>query len=66
MKKVFLSLLTFCTAMSIMVNSSPVSATNFSKNESYYIKLCSSSRLTTKNKKTCQDFNTYLKKKIKN
>lgn len=65
MKKVFISLLTFCTAMSIMVNSSPVSATNFSKNESYYIKLCSSSRLTTKNKKTCQDFNTYLKKKNK-
>jgi len=46
-----------------MVGISPVNAIDFSKKESYYIKLCSSSSLTTKNKKTCEQFNTYLKKK---
>ena len=63
MKKIFIYLLTLCTSLSIIASSSPVNAIDFSKNESYYIKLCSSNRLTNKNKKTCQQFNTYLKKK---
>lgn len=62
MKKVILSLLAICTVFS-MSYYQPVKAINFAKEESKYIKLCSSSSLTNANKKTCEDFNEYLSKK---
>ena len=40
-------------------------AENFAGQESKYIKLCSSSTLTTKQQKTCKEFNTYLNDKNK-
>lgn len=63
MKKIGLGFIAICTALTMIVNSTSTKAIDFSKKEDYYIKLCSSSRLTTNNKKVCQDFNTYLKKK---
>ena len=41
-----------------------VHATDFEGQEDKYIKICSSN-LTNSNKKVCQEFNKYLKKKIK-
>lgn len=54
--------------LSLMItslSSSFVHATNFAGQESKYIKLCSSSNLTTKQQKTCKEFNTYLYNKNK-
>lgn len=42
-----------------------IHAENFAGQESKYIKLCSSSTLTTKQQKTCKEFNTYLNDKNK-
>jgi cell wall-associated NlpC family hydrolase len=42
-----------------------VQAEDFKGQEEKYIKLCSSSKLTDKQQKTCQEFNTYLKDKNK-
>lgn len=63
MKKILTSLVALCMTLTIASALQDVHAIDFSKKESYYIKLCSSSRLTQKNKKTCEQFNTYLKKK---
>lgn len=63
MKKFFIGALAVCTSLSLVMGTSTVKATDFSKDEDHYIKLCSSSRLTRSNQKICKDFNTYLKKK---
>ncbi|MEG0366240.1 MAG: NlpC/P60 family protein [Coprobacillus sp.] len=65
MKKIFLSLLTTCSILTMSVMTLPVQAIDFSKDEDKYIKLCSSS-LTNANKKTCEEFNAYLEKKNSN
>lgn len=59
MKRSLLLILVF-TLLSFNINLSY--AQDYSKNEDHYIKLCSSS-LTISKKKTCQEFNDYLKKK---
>ena len=41
----------------------PVEAIDFSKDESKYMSLCASGKLTNSNKKTCEEFNSYLKAK---
>lgn len=64
MKKIFIGLICVCTSFGMLININDVSAIDFSKKESYYIKLCSSS-LTSSNKKVCQQFNSYLNKKNK-
>jgi len=43
----------------------PTKAEDFTGQEEKYIKLCSSSKLTDKQQKTCQEFNTYLNDKTK-
>lgn len=63
MKKIVIGLLAVCTTFTCMCTSSTVKAIDFSKKESYYIKLCSSSSLTTSNKSVCEEFNRYLSKK---
>lgn len=45
---------------------SSVKATNFSGKESKYYKLCSSSTLSSGDKKTCKEFNSYLKDQSSN
>lgn len=66
MKKTFLSLITICSMLTVSIYRTPVMAIDFSKDESKYIKLCSSSSLTKANKETCEEFNEYLSKKNKN
>lgn len=58
MKKILISLLTFCSVFAMSVPNNHVNAVDFEGNESKYIKLCSSS-LTNSNKKVCQQFNEY-------
>ena len=43
----------------------PVEAIDFSKDEAKYMSLCASGKLTNSNKKTCEEFNSYLKAKNK-
>lgn len=63
MKKIILSTLTLCTVISMSFITKSTYAIDFEKHESKYIKLCSSSSLTSSNKKTCEEFNKYLSKK---
>ena len=65
MKKVFVTALGVCTMLSLVTIPTPVQATDFSGQEDKYMKLCSSSNLSTNNLNTCKEFNTYLKKKNK-
>ena len=64
MKKMVLSFLAITSIFAMTLSSTTVNAVDFSKNESKYIKLCSSSSLSS-NKKTCEEFNKYLSKKNK-
>lgn len=66
MKKSLLSLITISSMLIISIYSTPVKAIDFSKDESKYIKLCSSSSLKKKDKATCEEFNEYLSKKNQN
>ncbi|MEG0275830.1 MAG: NlpC/P60 family protein [Coprobacillus sp.] len=66
MKKTLLSLITICSMLTVSIYTTPVMAIDFSKDESKYIKLCSSSSLTKDNKATCEEFNEYLSKKNAN
>jgi len=43
----------------------PIHAEDFEGQEDHYIKLCSSTSLSSKQQKTCQEFNTYLQEKNK-
>ena len=65
MKKLIISLLTISTCLSMIVNIKEVKAIDFASKEAYYTKLCSSDRLTSSNKTVCEQFNSYLKQKIK-
>lgn len=65
MKKVFVTALGVCTMLSLVTIPTPVQATDFSGQEDKYMKLCSSSNLSTNNLNTCKEFNTYLKNKNK-
>lgn len=63
-KKYIISLMT-CSMLLGVGYFKPVEAIDFSKNETKYMSLCSSSQLTNDNKKTCESFNSYLKDKNK-
>ena len=65
MKKIILGIIAICSIFALTLSSTDIYAVDFSKNEDKYIKLCSSSQLSS-NKKTCEEFNTYLSKKNKN
>ena len=65
MKKLFAYILSLSITLSLVIKPQDVQAIDFSKKESYYAKLCSSSSLTQSNQKVCEDFNAYLKKKNK-
>lgn len=45
------------------INIQDVQAIDFSKDESKYMTLCSSTNITSSNKSTCEEFNAYLKEK---
>lgn len=62
MKKTGLSFLALCSIFAMTLSPIDVHATNFEGKEDQYIKICSSD-LTNSNKKTCQEFNKYLKEK---
>lgn len=63
-KKYIIGLMT-CSMLLGVGYFKPVEAIDFSKNETKYMSLCSSSQLTNSNKKTCESFNSYLKDKNK-
>lgn len=63
MKKLFISTLGVCTALSLFVFPTTIKATDFEGQEDKYMKICSSSNLSNSNLNTCKEFNTYLKNK---
>lgn len=62
-KQFTLSLLSLSLISVLCLSSFQVQATDFKNKENHYIKLCSSSKLTSKQQKTCKKFNTYLYEK---
>ena len=62
-KRICMSLLSLCLIATLTYQ--PIHAEDFAGQESHYIKLCSSSKLTSKQQKTCKQFNTYLNDKNK-
>lgn len=62
-KKVLSAVLSLSIITSAVYYIVPVDAVDFEGKESEYMKLCSSSSLSSSNKSTCEDFNTYLKNK---
>ena len=64
-KKIFIGFFTLCLMTAFSLRYISVQAEDFKGQEEKYIKLCSSSKLTDKQQKTCQEFNTYLKDKNK-
>ena len=63
MKKIVVAILTITLSISLL----SINAEDFSANEAYYQRLCSSSAARDKeNKLTCQKFNVYLEQKISN
>ena len=65
--KIFSLLLTATLVLPLTYTQvSSVKATNFSGKESKYYKLCSSSTLSSGDKKTCKEFNSYLKDQSSN
>ena len=64
-KKIFIGFFTLCLMTAFSLSYISVQAEDFKGQEEKYIKLCSSSKLTYKQQKTCQEFNTYLKDKNK-
>lgn len=65
MKKLLISALGACTALTLAVSTAPLKATDFEGQEDKYMKICASSNLSNSNLNTCKEFNTYLKKKNK-
>lgn len=66
MNKKTVSLFTLALVLFLSVTcSSHVYATDFEGQEDKYIKLCSSSSLSSSKQKTCKEFNTYLSQKNK-
>lgn len=64
-KKYFVSLVSSAMLVSTCYCIKPVEAIDFSKNEAKYMSICASGKLTNSNKKTCEEFNSYLKTKNK-
>lgn len=62
-KKTLTILISLC--LGIGITTIKTHAEDFNGQEEKYIKLCSSSKLTDKQQKTCQEFNTYLNDKTK-
>ena len=62
-KRICMSLLSLCLIATLTYQ--PIHAEDFAGQESHYIKLCSSTKLTSKQQKTCKQFNTYLNDKNK-
>ncbi|MFR7591914.1 MAG: NlpC/P60 family protein [Longibaculum sp.] len=54
-----------CLIFAFSFHYQSVHATDFNGQEDKYIKLCSSSKLSKSQQKTCKEFNTYLKNKNK-
>lgn len=64
-KKYFVGLVSSAMLVSTCYCIKPVEAIDFSKNEAKYMSICASGKLTNSNKKTCEEFNSYLKTKNK-
>ncbi len=64
-KKYFVGLVSSAMLVSTCYCIKPVAAIDFSKNEAKYMSICASGKLTNSNKKTCEEFNNYLKTKNK-
>lgn len=64
-KKYFVGLVSSAMLVSTCYCIKPVEAIDFSNNESKYMSICASGKLTNNNKKTCEEFNNYLKTKNK-
>lgn len=62
-KRFIIGLMSCAMVIGIVTYGQDVNAIDFSKEESKYMTLCSSSQLTNSNKETCENFNTYLKEK---
>lgn len=64
-KKYFVGFVSSTMLVSTCYCIKPVEAIDFSKDEAKYMSLCASGKLTNSNKKTCEEFNSYLKAKNK-
>lgn len=64
-KKLSIGFITLCLTTAFAFTSIRTQAEDFAGQEDKYIKLCSSSKLTNSQQKTCKEFNTYLNKKNK-
>lgn len=64
-KKYFVGFVASTMLVSTSYCIKPVEAIDFSKDEAKYMSLCASGKLTNSNKKTCEEFNSYLKTKNK-
>lgn len=64
-KTILLSLMTVCLSVGLAASLTTVNAVDFDGQENKYIQLCSSSKLTSSQQKTCKEFNTYLNNKNK-
>ena len=64
-KKYFVGFVASTMIVSTCYCIKPVEAIDFSKDEAKYMSLCASGKLTNSNKKTCEEFNSYLKAKNK-
>lgn len=65
-KRLFISVpVVLCLLLAIFLFPDNVNAIDFEGNEDQYMKTCSSSVLSKKDKQTCEEFNKYLKNKNK-
>lgn len=64
-KTLFLSLMALSLSIGLASSLGSVNAVDFDGQENKYIQLCSSSKLSKNQQKTCKEFNTYLNKKNK-
>lgn len=64
-KKIVASFLSLSMLVCLFASLYSANATDFEGKESKYIKLCSSSKLTNSQQKTCKEFNSYLYDKNK-
>ena len=64
-KKYFVGFVASTMLVSTCYCIKPVEAIDFSRDEAKYMSLCASGKLTNSNKKTCEEFNSYLKAKNK-
>lgn len=65
LKKCLVGVITATLLTSTLYTVQNVEAIDFSKNEEKYMQLCASGKLSSSNKSTCEEFNSYLKKKNK-